>query len=432
MPDLTPFQAIRYTASAGLLKDLTAPPYDVIGPAEHAALCARSAYNVVRLILGDRGSAEQSLPDDWYGDAAASLDRWLAEGALQLDPRPAFYLYTHRFEHNGQVLSRKLLLGALRLEPDGSSRILPHENTMPGPKADRLRLTQATQANLSPILGFFPDHAGEINALLDSLNASAPDLDFTDELGITHQLRHITAPEAHAAIRRLLAPEPYYIADGHHRYETAVEYQRLRRAETPDAAPDMPYDFVLAACMSSADPGLVIRPTHRVANWQGGPTPQQLLDAAAQWYDIAPVAALTPDEALATVAHIPAGPWFVLHAPGTTPYSLLALRDEAALDGAPYPPSSAGRRLAATAFAHGFVHPLVGRPPEAEISYTADANLAVSRVADGTARVAALLPAVPVSQLIDVVDAGQRMPPKSTFFWPKPLTGIALRSLSAR
>jgi uncharacterized protein (DUF1015 family) len=431
MADLRPFRAIRYTPAAGSPADLAAPPYDVIGPEEHLELCRRSPHNIVRLDLGERTSPLGNLPADWYGDAAMRLAAWQEEGILQTDPEPALYLYTQTFGHRDRSYRRKLVLGALRLEPYENGRVLPHENTLPGPKADRLRLMQATGANLSPILGFFPDDDGRVNDCLEAFSGVPAAVDFTDGSAVRHELRVVTDRAAQEELSRLVAPRNLYIADGHHRYETSLAYQRLRREQAPAQQEPMPYDYLLAACMSSADPGLVIRPTHRMVRWEGAPWPAEVLRTAEEWFSVTPLAVGSPEAAVeAAAASGGIGP-FVLYAGGRLGYALLELRDESALSGCPYPASSAARRLAATVFGHGFVPHALSPAVSVEVSYTSDSSTAVRSVGAGTHRLAALLPGVAVEQLMAVVNAGERMPPKSTYFWPKPLTGIVLRSLDS-
>jgi uncharacterized protein (DUF1015 family) len=432
MPDLAPFRAIRYTARAGRLSDLVAPPYDVISPGEHVALCQRSPHNVVRLILGERASPTTPVPDDWYADAAAQLVAWQKDHLLQTDPEPAFYLYTQTFTHEGRRRHRKLLLGALRLEPYEAGRILPHEDTLPGPKADRLRLLQATATNLSPILGFFPDADGRVNALLESLQVAPPTVQFTDEAGVGHELRLVTDLTTQATLRKLLAPQHFYIADGHHRYETALAYQRIRRAATPPPLGDLPCDFLLTACMSSADPGLVILPTHRMIEFEDDLLVQELLRSAEGLFSVRTLPTGTCDDALAFLRRSTQPPAFLICTNGPKRHTLLALREESALGAAPYPPGSPARKLAATALAYGFLRAVVSDAARVEISYTSDANTAVDWVVAGTRRLAALLPPVRTEELMAVVNGGERMPPKSTYFWPKPLTGLVLRSLLPR
>jgi uncharacterized protein (DUF1015 family) len=426
MPDLRPFPGLRYAPLAGEPAALVAPPYDVIDPPQHAELCRRSDYNIVHLTLGCRESPHADMPDDWYGQAAEQLRAWQDEGVFVADAAPTLYIYTQAFDHEGSRRRRKLLVGALKLEPYDKGIVLPHEKTMAGPKADRLRLMQTTHANLSPILGFLPDHDGRVNALLDALDQPEPAVAFTDHAGIAHELRCVTDEQAHKELRHTLAPLPFYIADGHHRYETALAYQHLQAASRPGDG-ERPWDFLLTACMSSADPGMVIRPTHRVVAWEGEPSGQEALAAAGEWFDIEPLDDEGLDAALAATCLEPSHCGFVTYVGDAQPFARLVLRDGQAMDASPHPPGSPVRSLPAAVFAHGFVRRVVGET--ATIRYTADPLGAVASVGEGSARLAGLLPAVRPETLMAVVDAGGRMPPKSTYFWPKPLTGLVMRSL---
>ena len=429
MADLRPFRGLRYDPSAGEPADLMAPPYDVISPQQHVVLCQRSVHNIVRVILGERRSAHEAMPDDWYGAAAERLHAWQADGVLITDDAPAFYIYTQAFEHDGRRHRRKLLLGALKLEPYERRVVLPHEATMPGPKADRLRLMQTCRANLSPVLTFCPDRDARVNDLLESLTAVEPTVAFADEDGIEHELRCVFDGDAQDALRQALDPLQLYIADGHHRYETALTYQQLEASSRrPEGG--MPADLVLIACMSAADPGMVIRPTHRVVAWSRGPGPDAVLSAAGQCFDVRRLDGASVEQALAAANACTTAGCFVVYAGAGAGYALLSPRVDEAVAGSADPPSSLVRSLPAAVFGDGFVARLLGgHAPEVE--YTADADKAVRRVDEGTARLAGLLPPVRPSELMAAVNAGELMPPKSTYFWPKPLTGMVMRSLSS-
>jgi len=427
MPHLKPFRGIRYRQQAGEPAALMAPPYDVISPAEHLALCQRSPYNVVHLTLGERRSAHERMPPDWYDAAGARLGSWLGEGILAVDDRPAFYLYTETFDYEGRRCRRKLLVGALKLEPYEAGRILPHETTMPGPKADRLRLMHTCPANLSPILTFFPDPGGRVNESMESLLGAQPLVAFADEAGFEHQLHAVVEPKAQEALGQALDPLPLYIADGHHRYETALAYQHRQSPLPGERISALPCDFVLAACMSGADPGMVIRATHRMVAWEGGPSADEVLRTASTWFDIAPVDSRGAEQALGGESGTSACQFVVYGGPATGTV-MLTLRDQAAMADSPYPLSSPMASLPAAVFRHGLIGRALG-PTSPKIWYTSDASQAMLAVDDGAARLAGLLPAVRPPELMRVVDTGERMPPKSTYFWPKPLTGMVLRSL---
>jgi len=427
MPELRPLRGIRYATRAGELADLLAPPYDIVDDEQFTALCGRSPCNVVRLTL-DRGySRDRNPSDDWYGQTGELCRKWRAEGILAPDPEPCFYLYTQSFEHAGSRLRRKLLFGALRLAEYGKGHVHPHENTTPGPKAGRLRLIQATHANLSPILAFFPDAEGRINARMDALEADPPRASFTDAEGIGHELRLVADTATQDVLAAALAPLPLYIADGHHRYETALNYRAQIRAEN-ETTDDLPCDFVLAACMSGADPGLVIRPTHRLVAWDDAQGFDDLLAAAERWFTIERLPAAPLPQALAALAARQRGVAFLLYGGPAHGYAFVRLIDGDALWGAELPSGSPVRRLASGVFRQAFLHKILGRM-NPTVLYHADPARVVHGVDNAHGRLACLLPSVRPAQLMAIVDAGERMPPKSTYFWPKPLTGMVLRSL---
>ena len=427
MPELKPFRGIRYASLPVDGLDFTAPPYDVIGPAEHIELCRRSPHNVVRLILGERETVDALPPPAWYARSAELLTNWRSEGVLQQEAAPAFYLYTQQFTLGGVQLRRKLLLGALRLAPYGAGHVCPHEYTLPGPKADRLRLMKACPANLSPILAFFPDD-GAIDGLLAASDQGPPLASFPDEYGIEHELRVLADESFQEQLTHALAPLPLYIADGHHRYETAIAYQAFARQGRTDPLGALPCDYMMVACMSSADPGLVIRATHRMIGWEGPPGPAEVIDQAREWFHVEPVDPQTPPEAIPDHAAGRGAPSFVLYGGPKGPAAVLELRDEAALAACPSPPGSPVRRLPSVALAWGVVERILHGDPSG-VSYTAAAGKAVAAVDSGDARLAAFLPGIASSDVMAVVNAGERMPPKSTYFWPKPSTGIVIRSL---
>jgi hypothetical protein len=245
----------------------------------------------------------------------------------------------------------------------------------------------------------------------------------------------VWSPRAQDSLCQALAPLPLYIADGHHRYETALVYQQLQRAALPGESGELPADFVLCACMSGADPGFVIRPTHRLVRWEGGPDVRDVLERAEQWFSVEALAPATLACALELTAKRRDEAMFVVYDSGSKSFSRLEMRDARAMQDAPYPERSPLRRLPAAVLGHGFVQRLLGewRPT---LEYEADPRAAIRAVDSGAAgahsrlrALAGLLPGVRPSELIAVVDAGERMPPKATFFWPKPLTGIVLRSL---
>ncbi len=264
MADIRAFRAFRYDLGrVGTLSDVVAPPYDVIDSSLQQALYERSRYNVIRLELNKELPTDNQM-ENCYTRAARFLRDWQTDGALTQDSARSLYVYHQEFEVEGQKHTRKGFFARVRLEPFGHGKIFPHEETMSGPKADRLRLLEATGMNLSPVFGLYPDAENAVQAQLDSLIARALPLEATDHLGVVSRLWPVTDQHIVSNIIGLLGPRPIFIADGHHRYETGLRYLEERKAagEVPndEAAPN----FILMMLVSMSDPGLLILPTHRL------------------------------------------------------------------------------------------------------------------------------------------------------------------------
>ena len=435
MATLNPFRGLRYDSSAvGDVARVVAPPYDVIDPAHQTALYARSPHNVVRLILNREA--------DTYGAAATTLREWRRAGVLALDPSPALYLYAQRFRGpTGAERERVGIIGALRLESFESGKVRPHERTLERAKNDRLALLRACRASLSPIFGLVSAPEWSIGALVP---ARAPELDVAEGEDARHRVWRLSDPSTLAAVRDQLAAHDVFIADGHHRYETALRYRDETRAALGAAAPPpgtAPYDYVLAYLTRMEDPGLVILPTHRVL----------------ASLDLAPAAL---ERALGERFHLERMPW----APEGMA-TLLAQLDaggsggagpnagrvrigaavagvgtlwlfSAPVDALPFPPSTPPvlRALDVTALHHvvlaGFLGlPIGERGGTPGLTYTQDAAAALAAVERGGAAAAFFLPPTGVDALRAVSLAGVTMPEKSTYFHPKLLTGLVIYPL---
>ena len=258
MADIRAFRAFRYDLGrVGALADVVAPPYDVIGPDLQQALYERSPYNVVRLILNkeEPGDDEQH---NRYTRAARLLREWQADDVLTQDTARALYVYHQEFEVEGRRYTRKGFLARVRLEPFGAGRIFPHEETLPGPKADRLKLFRATGMNLSPVFGLYPDPGNEVTARLEAAVARRLPLEAVDHLGVVNRLWPVGDQQVVSAVAGLLGPKPLFIADGHHRYETALRYREERAGAGELRGEDDPANFVLMMLVCMSDPGLVI------------------------------------------------------------------------------------------------------------------------------------------------------------------------------
>ena len=238
MPDIRPFRGIRYDmAQVGALSDVVAPPYDVIDPALQDRLYDASPYNIIRLELG-RGEPGDGPEENRYTRAARFLKDWQRQGVLREDPHPALYLYEQTYEVEGRTHVRKGFIARVRLEAFGQGKVYPHEQTLSGPKADRLALFNATRFNLSPIFGLYPDTTAEVLQAVEAGLRDRTPLEATDHLGVQNRLWPVLDQEAHTVVGGLMASRPIFIADGHHRYETGVKFRDdLAAAGAPRAAP---------------------------------------------------------------------------------------------------------------------------------------------------------------------------------------------------
>jgi uncharacterized protein (DUF1015 family) len=433
MPDFRPFRALRYDpAVAGDPGTLLAPPFDVIDAEEQAALHARSKHNVVRLELGE------TRPDDdersnRYTRAAEALAAWRASGAVVQDERPSFYVYVQEFEHDGKRHRRTAVFGEVRLEPWEAGSVLPHEETMAKPKEDRLRLLRTLRANVSPILMTLAANPSRHDRVLPP--AGEPLFDATTPDGQHHALSRIEDPAAIAALQRAVRHEPFYVLDGHHRYETALAYRNEVRAQRSSWTGDEPENFVLAAVTTADDPGLLLLPIHRLVRPPS--VPPDLIDRLARVFDIEDVTPKSYDGTalLRLLARLSAA-----GARGATAFGalgleeqrlhLLTLRDVAAARASMPAHSDVWRALDVSVLEYAVLRETLGIEPDSgAVEYTEDASHALPEVEHGRWPLAFLLNATRIEQMIAVADAGERMPAKSTFFWPKLATGLVLRTL---
>jgi uncharacterized protein (DUF1015 family) len=263
MPTISPFRALRYDLKhVGALSNVICPPYDVIDPDLQNRLYKLHPANVVRLEL-NRDEPGDFEANNRYTRAAGFLKNWQAEGVLYQEPHPAIYVYHQQFESEGKTHNRRGFMVRCRLERFGEGKIFPHEETLSGPKQDRLQLTRACRANLSQIFGLFPDENNTLQDLLDKAVAATPATEATDHLGVIHRMWAITDEALVSQVIGLMGPKPLFIADGHHRYETACNY-RDELAVAGKLASDHPANFVLMMCVGMSDPGLLVLPTHRL------------------------------------------------------------------------------------------------------------------------------------------------------------------------
>jgi len=437
MADIAPFRALRYDPRA--VPDLpgaVAPPYDVIAPAARARY-ARHPHSIVRLTLPREDDPGPPLRDR-YERAAHTLAAWRAAGVLRRDAQAALYPYEQTFRLGDHILRRRGFLGLLRLADYAERVVLPHERTFARYKDDRLQLMRACPANLEAILGFYGGPGAEVACLLDAAMQAPPLAELTDEDGARHRLWRLAGAGA-GAVRDRLGPEPVVIADGHHRYETALAFREERLAGVPAGeAARRPEAFVLIHLVHAEDPGLVVLPTHRLV--QRGAPLAALRPTLARHFDLEPLPPAQGDP-LATLR----AALGELQARRAEEVAFLAvgkggellrlrLRDPAACEELVRAGHSPALARLDVAILHALVvERLLGIPagdPDA-IRYERDEAALLEAVEAGGAPVAFALSAPSPCEVMRLARAGERMPQKSTFFYPKVLSGLVMHPLDA-
>jgi uncharacterized protein (DUF1015 family) len=435
MAEIQAFRAFRYDLGrVGALGDVVAPPYDVIDPALQDALYARSPYNVVRLILNKEAPADTEA-NNRYTRAAQCLRDWQSEGVLVQDSARSVYAYHQEFEAEGRRYTRKGFMARVRLEKFGEGKIYPHEETMPGPRADRLRLFHATGMNLSQIFGLYPDPDGAVQEQLDKAIGRSPPLEAADHLGVINRLWPVTNQQVISAVTGLLGPRPIFIADGHHRYETALRYLEEREQAGEVRGPDAAPNFVLMMLVAMTDPGLVILPTHRLLSGIGDLTTESLRAVLGRHFEL---------ETIGTGPQAARDTWELIQADGSQ--DLLGLGTVA--DGVWHtgrfkskdwmgqlaPEHSAAWHSLAVSILHKVV--LEKLLPEAGFSQpTCRFVHLLQEVTDSMAarqcQLAVLVPPATMDHVEQIAGNLEKMPPKSTYFYPKLLSGLVFNSLKA-
>ena len=412
MPEFRPFRGIRYRTDD--LDAVTAPPYDVIDPPERDALAARSHHNSVRLILPGNGT---TLGEGGYEQAAELLRAWERDGVLGRDDAPAFYSYRMTFTDDRDETRQSVgVLGGLVMpRASGEGDVLPHERTLPKAKSDRLALLRATRVNLDPIWGLTP-----VTGLAAVAARAVPLASTVDDDGVRHDLGSITDPADIAAVQAIVADEPVVLADGHHRFETAIAYREERRAAGITEAGD---DAVMCLIVELAEEHLWVQPIHRVLHNVASSTGLRL--ALARKFRIVDAAPNTPAALTALTETIrDHGGVGLVDSEGLA--RLVADAEDLARVRAGLEPVLAD---VPSAWFDAVAEDALG---DAEITYRHDAAAIAEMVASGTADAAILLAPVTVAQIRAAAKARVRMPQKTTFFAPKPRTGLVFRSLDER
>jgi uncharacterized protein (DUF1015 family) len=403
---------------------VVAPPYDVISPADQKRYYQQDPHNVVRLIAGEVRPSD-TPQDNKYTRAAAFFHEWLADGILRREASPRLYVYRHRFGDpvTGESRSRLGVMGVIELEPFGRG-VLPHEQTHARAKADRLSLTRAVIANLSPVFALYDDPRSAVGAIIAPALATAPRMSITGEDGDHHTIWPLEGEQRFAQLAEVFKASPLYIADGHHRYETALNFRNYQRQQHPEATPDVAFNYVLMLLVDVRDPGLTILPTHRILHdldrFDGG----ELLRRLAARHRVVPRASRA--DLLAAMRKL-------------TPGHRIGMALGGGWHTIDIDPSRAGdpvARLDVSILHNEILQRELGLTPteleqERYLTYSRDVESVLNRVESGAAQAAFLLRPPAVANVVEVAQAGQVMPQKSTYFYPKPASGIVFNPLDA-
>ena len=439
MPTVAPLRGLRYDPKhVGTLSQVIAPPYDVIDAALQTRLYERHPANVIRLELNREEPGDDERTNK-YSRAAKFLKEWREQGVVMREPAAALYVYHQEFEVEGSTFVRRGVMARVRLERFGTGNIHPHEETMSGPKQDRLLLTRACRANLSQVFGLYPDPAGEVQELLDKAVAGQPPIEATDHLGVKSWMWPLTDEAVAAKVAGLMGPKPVFIADGHHRYETACNYRdEVAAAWAADHGgeplpPDHPANFVLMMLVGMSDPGLVVLPTHRLfrelavadaselaarlgdaftarTSWRGPEAAEAVWSNIELEEDQGTIGFYTAGDQAWTLARItPAG---------------RARMDAVAADHGP-----AWRSLGVSILHRLVIGELLGAKEIPTPGYVHLVREVVEGLETGKYPLAALVMPASVEDIRKVSETGERMPAKSTYFYPKLASGLVFNPL---
>ncbi len=426
MADIKAFRALRYDLSkAGDIGELTCAPYDIISEEQRLEYLRQNPYNIVRL--------ELPKGEDPYAQAGETLRSWRENGILKLDMDPGLYIYEMEFLANvdrGEPKKLRSLICRVRLEEFSAGIVLPHEETLSKAKQDRFDLMCAANCNFSSIYSLYQDPEHVTRRRLDNLASdSAPRYEFSDGL-VTHRLWVVNDPATLEAIQEDFAGRKLYIADGHHRYETALNYRRHLKEQGTDCPGS---DFVLMTLADMSDDGLVVFPTHRLVRGLEKFDSQQLLKACEEYFDISPVEDSVKAQSALDYGYINGKHCFAFY--DKEKWHILTLKDAGVMESLLPDKSSAYRELDVTLLHTLVLERLMGIDMEnmanqTNLTYTRSAEEAARSVASGESNCCFLLNPTRVEEICSVASCGEKMPQKSTYFYPKLITGFVINDLS--
>jgi len=437
MAVVAPFKAVRFNLEkVNDMRKVVAPPYDVISAEEQERLYQSDAHNIIRIEL-NKSRETDTAGDNRYTRAADHLERWLQEGVLSCDPRPAFYYSETEYKDiEGNIRTRRGFFTLLKVVDFAERIVLPHEKTFTGHKEDRLKLTKATGANISPIFALYPDDANEVQQALQGAMNPVPLNDFVDPMGLRQRLYVMDDKAVRQRIVELMADKVIFIADGHHRYETAINYRNYMREKHPEAGPDAPWEYVMTYLCSMSDPGLTIFPCHRVLPKLDLFEARDFLVHAKKHFDYQEIpiegdmdhAKKRFHEALQAAGQ--KGRSFGLASTEANAFYVFTLRSGPGVESWQQLEGPL-RDLDVEVLTNVVLEHILGldnnwRDQTHTINYVCDGSQVIDDVRTGKSKVGFLLNPTRIEQVQSVAEAGLIMPRKTTYFYPKVLTGLTI------
>jgi uncharacterized protein (DUF1015 family) len=433
MADIRAFRGFRYDlGQVGTLSDVVAPPYDVIDTQLQQQLYDRSPYNAIRLEL-TKSEPTDTENNNRYTRAAQTLSEWHMGNILQQDTLRNLYICEQEFTVEGTTYRRRGFFARVRLEKFGDGKIYPHEETMSGPKEDRLKLFRATGMNLSPIFGLYPDEENEVYGKLEAYTFRNLPMQATDHLGVISRLWPITDEKIISNVIGLMSAKPIFIADGHHRYETGLKYREEQIAAGKVQNEDSPANFVLMMLVSMSDPGLIILPTHRLVSGLPNLTSEQLRSALEPYFELQSVGKGTKASQDCWELIQADGSQSVLgfHTIGDDSWQLARLIEPGMMEKHEPEHSPEWRDLAVSVLHVLVLNRLladsVGRTGQCR--YVHSLKEVNDAITSKECQLSVLVPPATMTHVEQIAGNLEKMPPKSTYFYPKLLTGLIFNSL---
>lgn len=432
MADVRPFQGLRYNHCQYDLSKLICPPYDVISPKQEGELLQSSPYNYIRIEFS-KTQPEDDEQNNRYSRALNFLKQWLEKGIFQQDEKPAYYLHEHSFEYEGKKSKRYGLFARIRLEEWDRMIVRPHERTLAGPKRDRIRLVNTLEANTSPVFGLYHDPERYIAGILTQVTEWPASVEFNGEHQEQHRLWLIDDATTVSAIEKGFSQNPLYIADGHHRYESALAFRNESHAKNPDLPADAALNFVMMSLTDVADPGMLILPTHRLVKGIPPEAIKTITSKLGEYFNIEhfSLAGSNPWACLEPLLAEDSSRFFIYGLGDKGLISLTVKNREQVEYLMPDDHTETYRGMDVSVVDHVVLETILGMDAmdEERIAYDHDRSSTILRVDSGEFQLAFILKPVHPGIIQAISDAQDKMPRKSTYFYPKIPSGVVLYRL---